>query len=153
MIMFEKSFETVLNEIIQLDIDASFAYLQAIEAIEEDDIRINFMKFQNDHLRHIKELSAAVIKLGGIPPEHTKDFKGYLIEGITNLRSITGSKGALKAMKTNEKMTNYLYKNALNNKDMPVKIQLILQQNYHDAERHLQYIEDVLEQEFSDSLV
>src|SRR4051812_42483132 len=98
-----------LKSLIQLDIDAVFAYGQAIDKIEEQQIRDELKRFQAQHEHHITALSAKVRELGGEPPERSRDFKGFLIEGFTAMRSLTGTKGALNAMETNEKITNKTY--------------------------------------------
>lgn len=135
----------VLIDLAQLDIDAVAAYEQALEKIDDNEIYENINTFKNDHIRHVDELSHLIRKLGGTPPEMTKDLKGYLIEGMTFLRSVTGTKGALKAMESNEKITNNNYKKAIeNNPGLPEDIEAILQNNYNDEKRHLEYIEMIL---------
>lgn len=139
--MFEKTIETILNDLIQLDIDAYQAYEEAIKAITETEIKKELHSFQQDHKRHITDLSALLKSLGGEPIKQTLDFKGYIIEGMTSLRSITGTEGALKAMITNEKLTNHYYHNALEYKGFTQEVRHMITQNYHDEQRHLAYIE------------
>jgi uncharacterized protein (TIGR02284 family) len=132
-----------LNELIQLDIDAVHAYQQAIDRIDVPGIAEDLEGFKGDHERHIDELSAAVRRLGGEPPKRTRDFKGYLIEGFTALRSITGTEGALKAMRSNERTTNKKYDEALS-EPLPPDIAALVRRNRDDERRHLQYIENAL---------
>lgn len=133
-----------LYKLIQLDIDATHAYEQALKNIDKSDIHQTIRQFRDDHERHINELSAIIRTLGGKPPEKTPDLKGYLIEGFTSLRSITGTEGALKAMRSNEKMTNRWYEDAVQ-WNVSVDIKTLLQKNYADEQRHLQYIEHAIE--------
>jgi uncharacterized protein (TIGR02284 family) len=133
-----------LNNLIQLDIDAVHAYEQALSSIDEPVIKERMASFQEDHLRHVKELSDEVRKLGGTPEEYSKDFKGYLIEGFTALRSITGTDGALKAMEQNEVMTNKKYKNALDWNVSPAA-KAIIEKGAADEEMHIQFIRKTLE--------
>jgi demethoxyubiquinone hydroxylase (CLK1/Coq7/Cat5 family) len=70
-------------------------------------------------------------------------LKGYLIEGFTALRSMTGTEGALKAMRTNEKITNKNYDKALS-QDLPADVAAIVRRNRDDERRHLEYIETAL---------
>jgi len=136
----------ILIDLAQLDIDAVEAYHQALERIDNKPIFDEINKFKNDHVRHIEELSALITKFGGAPPEKSKDIKGYLIEGFTALRSITGTEGALNAMETNEKVTNAKYKEAIEkNLNYPAEIMEVLQRNYSDERHHLSYIQDQLE--------
>jgi len=133
-----------LSKLIQIDIDASEAYKQALQKINHAGIHTSICQFREDHLRHIDNLSAAIQELGGKIPDYKQDIKGYLIEGFTALRSVTGIEGALKAMQGNEKLTNRVYQEAVES-DLPPHILQLVQQNYADEQRHLRYIEQVLQ--------
>jgi rubrerythrin len=133
-----------LVTLVQLDIDAVQAYGQAIDNIDIPEIRERLDDFREDHERHIDELSAAIRRLGGEPPERAADFKGYLIEGYTAIRGAMGIAGALRAMKMNEILTNTTYEQALA-LDLPNDVMAIIGRNREDERRHLAYIEAVLE--------
>jgi uncharacterized protein (TIGR02284 family) len=133
-----------LTKLTQLDIDAVQAYEQAIERVDATDIRMNLGSFKADHERHISELSQAIRELGGEPPERSPDVKGVLLEGFTALRSVTGIEGALKAMRTNEKLTNKSYEDALK-MDLAPAVQELVRRNREDERRHLEYIEHALD--------
>jgi len=133
-----------LCSLAQLDIDAIHAYSQAIDKIEVVGIKEQLIQFRADHQRHVDNLSDCIRRSGGEPPAFQKDFKGFLIEGFTALRSVTGTEGALKAMKGNEKLTNRTYDEALN-WDVPQDIRIIIEANREDEKRHLNYIETCLE--------
>lgn len=141
---------SVLNDLIQLDIDAVHAYGQAIDNVEESVVRGRLLEFQNDHERHIRELGQAVLDQGGTPIEHKRDFKGFLIEGMTAIRSATGTKGALKAMRTNEVLTNRQYDKALE-EALPPRVRDLVMRNRDDERRHLQYIDSCLSSKISDT--
>lgn len=138
----------ILSELAQLDIDAVQAYEQALDRIDVVDIYNEINNFKNDHVRHIDDLNAMISKLGGDPLDRSvKDFKGYLIEGMTFLKSITGTKSALSAMRSNEETTNKNYKNALEmHPDLPDDARQLLEKNYSDEKRHLAYIVKVLDE-------
>lgn len=138
--------ETVkkLNSLVQLDIDAIHAYDQAISKIDVSSLREDLIKFKADHQRHVRELSGLVRKNGGEPPEYSADFKGFLIQGFTALRSITGTEGALKAMKTNETLTTHTYDSALS-WDLPEEAKEVVRRNCEDEHRHLRHIEQCIE--------
>jgi uncharacterized protein (TIGR02284 family) len=140
--MFEKTIEGVMNDLIQLDVDASYAYSEAIKKIEEKDIQQKLIDFQQDHERHIKELSVLVKGLGGEPVKPTRDFKGFVIEGMTALQSLIGTKGALKAMLTNEKITNKKYADALEYTGFTQEARNLIQSNFNDEKRHLEYVKE-----------
>jgi uncharacterized protein (TIGR02284 family) len=141
---------SVLNDLIQLDIDAVHAYGQAIDNVEESVVRSRLLEFQNDHERHIRELGQEVLNQGGTPIEHKRDFKGFLIEGMTAIRSATGTRGALKAMRTNEVLTNRQYDKALE-EALPPRVRDLVMRNRDDERRHLQYIDSCLSSKISDT--
>lgn len=132
-----------LEKLIQLDVDATHAYDQAIKKVNEPVIKDKLIQFQADHRKHIDLLSAKMLELGGTPPELTSDFKGFLISGFTALRSLTGSRGALEAMETNERLTTSRYEEA-SKLDFPVDISAIVRANYADEQRHLSFIREVI---------
>ncbi len=132
-----------LQKLVQLDVDATHAYDQAIKNVKEQPIKDKLIQFQADHRRHIDLLSAKVLELGGTPPELISDFKGFIITGFTALRSLTGTKGALEAMETNERLTTSKYEEACK-KDFPVDISTILQSNLSDEQRHLSFIREAI---------
>lgn len=135
-----------LSDLVQLDIDAFHAYSQALKNIYHQAISDQIKSFQADHMEHVNNLSREITRMGGQPPEFSQDFKGYLIEGFTSLRSVTGTEGALKAMKTNETLTNKTYESAVK-KEFTPEIKTILEKNYDDEKRHLKYIEDAINTE------
>ncbi|MBJ6724051.1 DUF2383 domain-containing protein [Geomesophilobacter sediminis] len=133
-----------LNDLIQLDADAVVAYDHAIRNVKYDDIRTKLTEFQEDHRQHIQTLTVQVQRLDGRPVKTTPDLKGYLQEGLTALRSITGTEGALLAMQTNEKQTNKKYAEA-HELDFPQEIKSIITVNLSDEQRHLSYIQEILD--------
>ncbi len=144
--MFEKTIETVVNDLIQLDVDAFYTYSEAIKNITETDIKQKMEEFQKDHERHIKDLSMELKELGGIPIKHNRDLKGFVIEGMTALRSLTGTNGALKAMITNEETTNKKYEDALSYNGFPKELKSLMQSNFNDEKRHLEYVKEKLKE-------
>ncbi|MBH1989872.1 MAG: DUF2383 domain-containing protein [Alphaproteobacteria bacterium] len=136
----------VLISIAQLDIDDAHAYDQAISNLGDEEIKAKFTLFKSDHERHILELSKLIKELEGKPPEYSRDFKGYLISGYTAVRSMMGTKGALEAMQTNEKMTVKRYEEALQNNLNPMAREL-LTKNLQEERLHLKFIENALSSE------
>lgn len=134
-----------LNSLIQLDIDAVHGYDQALENIDVHMLREQLSAFREDHLMHFRDLSALVRTLGGTPSDYSRDFKGFLIEGFTALRSATGTEGALKAMETNEKLTNRKYDEATS-WDLNLEARSRIVNNYEDEKRHLRFIQQALQE-------
>lgn len=142
--MDNKQISNKLEKLIKLDIDAVRAYEQALSNIDHAEIHHTISQFRDDHKRHIKELCEAVRNLGEEPPSDSPDLKGFFIEGFTAIRSATGTEGALKAMHTNEKLTTSTYEDALLWEVTP-PIHAIIEKNYSDEQRHLQYIQQALD--------
>lgn len=132
-----------LESLIRLDIDAIHAYDQAIKRIEQPLYRDKLVAFQGDHRRHVDALSAKLRELGETPPAFSPDFKGFFIEGFTALRSMTGTKGALEAMETNERLTNSRYEKA-SRMDFPSDIAMIIRENFADEQRHIAFIREAI---------
>lgn len=134
----------ILGNLAQLDIDASYAYTQALKNIEDKEIYNNIKDFRTDHEKHIQDLNKIMQFYGGTEYKKQRDLKGFLIEGFTLLRSSTGTIGALKAMETNEKITNKIYKDTLDKNYFPTDVRVIIEKNYNDEKRHLRYIRTLL---------
>ncbi|MBD3346597.1 MAG: DUF2383 domain-containing protein [Chitinivibrionales bacterium] len=139
----EKQITEHLVSLIKIDIDASHGYSQAIDEVEDPDIQEQLIRYQEDHERHIDDLSALLLDMGEEPPELTRDIKGYFIEGMTALRSRMGTEQALKAMEQNEKLTNKTYGDA-RKWDVPQEVHEVIQRNFTDEQEHLKYIQETL---------
>jgi len=138
--MNDKHVIHTLNELIQLDFDATKIYDQAIAAVDDPMVREDLELFRADHERHITELTRAVEDLGGEVEEVSRDLKGVLLEGMTKLRSATGTLGALRAMRMNEKLTNRTYDKAASH-ELPAEALDIVTRGLEDERRHLAAIE------------
>jgi uncharacterized protein (TIGR02284 family) len=125
-----------LHDLVQLDFDAIKAYADAIAHIDDAAIRRDLESFKADHQRHIQDLTAVIAELGGKPSTPGTDFKGFLLEGMTRLRSLTGTKGALKAMRSNERLSNKAYEKA-SRLDLPARAHEVVARNLEDERRHL----------------
>ncbi len=144
--MEKEKIVSLLSDLVQLDIDAWHAYGQAIDKIEDSlAIRDRLERYRADHHRHLEELSARITDLEAEPPAFSRDFKAFLIEGFTALRSVTGTQGALAAMRTNEQLTNRKYARAVEQEGLPSDIRALLETNYRDEQEHLRYVEDRLD--------
>lgn len=132
-----------LEDLSQLDIDAVHAYTSAIERIDLPDVKERLTAFRGDHERHITDLAPLIERMGGTPPKQTPDFKGFMIQGFTAVKSMLGNESALKAMKSNEELTNKTYDDALK-QDFPSDVRSVIERNRDDERRHLEYIEQCI---------
>lgn len=131
-----------LNSLIQLDVDAIHAYDQSISACTMAELKGKLSDFRGDHDRHVRELSDCVRELGG-QPDVRRDLKGFFIGGFTAIVS-QGDHSALVAMQTNEELTNSYYRRALEMEGLSPEIRDLLEKNFADEQRHLQWIKDQL---------
>jgi uncharacterized protein (TIGR02284 family) len=131
-----------LNELIALDYDAVGAYAAAIHRIDVESLRMRLREFQQDHERHIRELSEVVTRLGGTP-RTTPDAKGFILKGFTAVTSMMGNEAALQAMRGNETLTHRTYRMALD-EDWSDEARALIERNFSDEQRHLAFIEDAL---------
>lgn len=141
--MDNKEIVKELKSLCQLDIDAFYAYNETMHHFNIVDMKSHIENFKEDHERHIKDLSDAIRSLDEQPPEFSRDFKGYLLGAFTKVRSLTGTEGALKALRSGEESTNKRYGKAVN-MDFPAGIKALVEKNYRDAQSHLAYIEKAL---------
>lgn len=129
-----------LNKLIQLDYDASLTYKDALVHVDDTFVREDLEMFLRDHERHIMELTSLIRDLGGEPIGVHRDLKGALLESVTKLRSRSGTLGALRAMRMNEKLTNRVYDREAGIY-MPPIAQAIVMENLEDERRHLAAIQ------------
>lgn len=134
-----------LNKLLMLDHDAVDAYEQAITRINANSVKTKLREFQADHRRHIDKLNEVIKQYGGTP-QNRRDVKGFFIKGMTAIQSMVGDEMALKAMQTNEKLTNSTYQDALDELSMPEDIGDIVRRNREDERRHLDWINKALNQ-------
>jgi uncharacterized protein (TIGR02284 family) len=131
-----------INDLIALDYDAVGAYQAAIDRMDVESLRMRMREFQQDHLRHIQDLSRVVVTLGGTPRQKP-DMKGFILKGFTAVTSMMGNEAALQAMRGNEVLTNRTYKMALD-EEWSDEVRDIIERNYSDEQRHLAFIENAL---------
>ncbi|MGA8180340.1 MAG: DUF2383 domain-containing protein [Desulfobacterales bacterium] len=135
----EKDLIKAISNLVQLDIDAVHAYDQAVKEVDDPIIKERLLKFQEEHRNHISSLAEHIRNLGGQPPGKSKDFKGYVIEAFAAIRSFTGLKGALKAMRITEEITNRYYGEVVS-WEAPAEVKEALRTYFSEEKIHLDYI-------------
>jgi hypothetical protein len=133
----------VLTSLMQIDVDAQRAYAQAIAAIHVVPIRRLLEAFRTDHERHADDIKAEFRNLGMAAPLRTPDLEGFLLAGYTAIRRTAGTEAALKAMRSNERLTIRRYEDALK-ADIPEPVHQLIERNLLDERRHVRFIEDAL---------
>ena len=127
---------SVLNNLIQVDIDTYHTYTQAIEALSSPNSIQTLKAFRNEHEQHINTLSKIVRAKGGVPPEFSRDFKGYMISGYTAVKVKGGIHSIFQAMETNETLTVKYHIDALK-VDLPNDIRDVIHAHLRAEEGHL----------------
>ncbi len=127
---------SVLNNLIQVDIDTYHTYTQAIQALSSPHSIQTLKAFRHEHEQHINTLSKIVRARGGVPPEFSRDFKGYMISGYTAVKVKGGMHSVFQAMETNETLTVKYHNDALK-VDLPSDIRNIIHAHLKAEEGHL----------------
>lgn len=134
----------VLNGLIRLDFDAIEAYEAAIRRADDQAIRSQLAEFLQDHQRHTVNLAEEVRRLGEKPVDGPGLMR-MLTEGAVVIGGLGHDRGVLKAMSTNEAVTNRSYEQALEKlADHPVAN--VVRQNREDERRHKQWIDSRLQE-------
>ena len=141
--MDDRELIKALSRLLKSEIDAMHSYEQILPKIEDDIMRNRLTEFHHSREQHIEELTEMIVRMGGTP-EHTKAIKGYLIEGYSVLRSLTGTKGALKAVQSIEEMTNRYYDEVVS-WEIDDNVSAMLKKHFTDVKIHLDYINNNLQ--------
>ncbi|MRG91453.1 DUF2383 domain-containing protein [Polyangium spumosum] len=126
-----------LNELIALDLACAAAYEVACGVCKDEEIKGKLSEFQEDHLRHARELGEHVRRANQEPPSGL-DTKGIIIHGFTTLAS-QEDRTAVLAMRGNEELSNNAYASALQ-AGLPEELQGLVQANFEDERRHMRWI-------------
>ena len=141
----EKTLESLLEDLIQLDYDAADAYQAAIDRLENSRFRSTLAEFKRDHLRHITELGDILSSMGRTPPKEG-DIKALVAKGKVVIAGLMGDESILQAMRTNEADTNTAYERAVNFKGLQANTRDVLERGLEDERRHCEWILETLKQ-------
>ena len=135
---------SVLNNLIQVDIDTYHTYTQAIQASNSEYTQ-TLIAFRDEYKRQIVTLSKIVIARGGVPPEFSRDFKGYMTAGYTAVKVKGGLHSIFQAMETNETLSCKYHEDALK-VDLPGDIREAIQVHLRAGKTHLDSIKRIKQQ-------
>lgn len=136
---------SVLNDLIQVDIDTYHAYTQAIQALSSSQLTQTLKAFREEHEQHIKVLSKIVLVRGGIPPEFSRDFKGYIISGYTAIKVKGSVYSIFQAMESNEALSVMYHNDALK-VDLPSDVKRVIQIHCETEKSHLACLTEMKKQ-------
>lgn len=133
----QDNFQTALKELLELEYDALEAYKEAISRLKDTHTKDIVLGFQQDHEKHIKELSDYLLKTNDEIPKGPC-AKQWLTKGKVVLANIMGDQGIITAMISNEDDTNTAYENLINHAHKDPGIEDFLNKAYEDEQRHKQ---------------
>jgi rubrerythrin len=139
-----------LTTLAMLDVDAAAAYQAASAASDDEAIRAALDGFRADHLRHVAELDRLIQRRGGAPVSAAG--APPLLPRLASLAGRVGPDAALLALLANEELTNASYDIAMALAVDP-ETRAVLERNYGDEQRHLEWIQDTVQQLFDDDAV
>jgi demethoxyubiquinone hydroxylase (CLK1/Coq7/Cat5 family) len=138
---------TIINELgalMDLDFDAARAFAAAARKTGDGRIRDAFLKFRDDHARHIDALAKAITDQGGTPASYPDDLPGTLVSGMAPPRVITSAATAYRAIYANETLAGTRYAAALD-LDLPAELRSLLAAFYDDELEHRAFINAILQ--------
>ena len=130
----------ILSNLLQLEFDAVNVYGRAIDGVGDEQIRDRLETFLQTHRTHVSNLANEIETLGKKPPRPSQDFKGLIFEKLTAIRSLTGTEGALKALRTAEEILSRYY-HELVPENTPESTSGVLKKHLSDGQVHLDYID------------
>jgi ferritin-like metal-binding protein YciE len=140
----QENFADALKELLELEFAASEAYQAAIERLKSITYREKLQKFQNDHERHIKEISDLLEKNNQVLPQAVGMGKQLLAKGKVILANMIGDDTILRAMKSNEIDTNSAYERMNDREDIWPDAHEIIKRGLHDERIHKEWLEATL---------
>ncbi|MCE2991599.1 MAG: DUF2383 domain-containing protein [Alphaproteobacteria bacterium] len=130
----------ILQKLIQYEIDATFILAQAISCLSNTKIRDKVSKIREECEHNIKVISSILMAHGASPPEHTRDFKGFFMQGYTGMRGLMSDQGAMKALGTNTRMLLNAFDEAMQ-ANMPADVKQKISKVLDNFQEHLKYFE------------
>jgi rubrerythrin len=134
-----------VTELAQLDRDAAGVYDDALEHVEDAQVREHFKEFRDEHDNHVAVIEETLECLVGVAPDLNVDFMGRMAEFVTSIRSASGTPDALHAMRTSEHYHNRRYEEAAGWEVGDAGLAGAIQRFREEEKRHLAHIEGRLE--------
>ncbi len=111
-----------------------------MENVNNQSLKDRLIKIKEECEENIKELSNLIRKYGREAPAHSKDFKGFFMQGYAAMRGALSDKGAMKALHTNSQMILKAFESTLDI-PLPEDAQDAIQKIYKKKKKTHEYIE------------
>lgn len=131
---------TMLQSLAQYEIDGSFIISQAMGSLTDTHVIERLSQIRETCEQNISELGELIRQYGKDAPEHSRDFKGFFMQGYVGMRGLISDKGVMKALQANLQIVEKAYEKALDTDDLPGDIRDKLQGLLQKVSSHLQYV-------------
>jgi hypothetical protein len=98
------------QSLAQYEIDGSFIISQAIASFRNVNLSTHLLKIREECKENIAELANLIRLYGREAPEHSRDFKGFFMQGYVGMRGLISDKGVMRALHTNTQIVANAYK-------------------------------------------
>ena len=135
----------IINHLTYLykhDLALCDVYKDVIKNVGDQGIKKRLEEFLKDHENHLHTLERLIQDHEGDKPSDWRDLKGVLLDLYTQLRALTGNKGALKALQTAEKSALSAYEKEAPS-GLSEEAQKRLRKHLEDERKHGEYLESL----------
>lgn len=134
-----------LDSLMHVELDAVRVYDEALHHTDDHEVHARLERLRDEHDDHARQLAATIRRFTGAEPATDIDLRGHTAEWITALRSLSGTAGALRAIRAAEKYHNRRYAEAVRWDIDDRAIAEMLQRFLGDEREHLEYVEAQVE--------
>lgn len=129
----------ILQSLTQYEIDGSFIVSQAVGSLRNTNLSDHLIKVREECEHNIEELANLIRQYGREAPEHSRDFKGFFMQGYVGMRGLISDKGVMSALQTNLRLITNAYEKALES-NLPGEVKAKLRMLYGKVQGHLNYV-------------
>lgn len=140
----QDDFASALRSLLELEYETIEAYKAAINRLQKVEYKNKLGEFQNDHERHVREISNLFLKRMEKFPQSGSTTKSWITQGKVVLAKLLGDENILKAMRDNEIDSNSAYQRMNSRTDKWNDSSDIIYKALEDERRHKQWFESEL---------
>jgi len=133
-------FSDAIKKLLELEYETLESYDVAINKIMKKSYKEKLLKFADDHMRHIQEISIVLDAHGEDMPSGP-GAKQWLTKGKVALASLIGDGAILSALNSNEHDANTAYERITARKDIWDDARSIIHRGLDDQKKHQVWLE------------